>query len=318
VKDGGLPKFIEVYLHALLSAPWRFTLVYLSLVSKRSHDYLTRNLREKYHFKELLKLLLSKQKLDEGYIVIDETDVDKSFGDKMPGLGWIWSNRKKKHIYGLHIVTTAWTNGEITIPLSWKIYKKGGEETKSDPAIKLIKYCLFNLNIHPKAFLFDSFYASEELLKTLIGYDQKFVSQVDRKRNLDGKSVRLINQGRPYWLEKGNLTGNIYVQVVKNRRKYFITNLIGITREEQLNTYKIRWTIEDVFRFTKKELGFEKCQANTLHGQNTHFGTCFLLHGLLQDIAEKTRMTVYQIKLEATYNPCFAKNLNIMDYFTPA
>ena len=72
------------------------------------------------------------------------------------------------------------------------------------------------------------------------------------------------------------------------------------------------------FRFTKKELGFEKCQANTLHGQNTHFGSCFLLYGLLQDIAEKTRMTVYQIKLEATLNPCFAKNLNIMDYFTPA
>src|SRR3990167_1663841 len=145
-----LPKFIEVYLHALLSAPWRFTLVYLSLITKRSHDYLTRNLKKKYHFKDLLKLLLNGKALNSGCIIIDETDVDKSFGEKMPGLGWIFSNRKKKYIYGLHIVTAVWTNGKTTIPLGWKIYKKRGEETKLDLAISLIKYCLFNLNISPK------------------------------------------------------------------------------------------------------------------------------------------------------------------------
>jgi hypothetical protein len=313
-----LPKFIDVYLRALLSAPWRFTLVYLSLVTKRSHDYLTRNLKKKYHFKDLLKLLLNGKALNEGYVVIDETDVDKSFGEKLPGLGWIFSNRKKKYIYGLHIVTAVWTNGNITIPLSWKIYEKGGDKTKLDLAIELISYCLGNLNISPKAFLFDSFYASEKLLKTLINSGQSFVSQVDKKRNLNGVSVKKINMGRPYWLETGNLTGNIKVQVVKNRRKYFITNMIGVSREEQLEIYKVRWNIEDVFRFAKKELGFEKCQANSLHAQNTHFGVCFLLYGLLQDIAEKTQMTDYRIKLEATLDVNYARNLNIMDYFTPA
>lgn len=313
-----LPKFVEIYLKALLSAPWRFTLVYLSLVTRRSHDYLTRNLKRKYHFKDLLRLLLLKRNLDEGYIVIDETDVDKSFGEKLPGLGWIFSNRKKKYIYGLHIVTAVWTNGRITVPLSWKIYKKGGDETKLDLATKLIKYCLFNLNISPKAFLFDSFYASEKVLKYLIANNQKFVSQVDKKRNLNGVSVKKINMGRPYWLEVGLLTGNIRVQVVKNRRKYFITNMIGITKERQLRIYKIRWKIEEVFRFTKKELGFEKCQASTLHAQNTHFGVCFLLYGVLQDIAEKTQMTDYHIKLKATLDVNYARSLNIMDYFTPA
>src|SRR3972149_8577580 len=160
-----LPKFIEIYLRALLSAPWRFNLLYLSLVSGRSHDYLTRNLKKKYHLKDILKLLLSKKRLNEGYIVIDETDVDKSFSRKMTGAGWLFSNRKKKHIFGYHIVALVWTNEKITIPLGWKIYKKGGEKTKLDLALELIKYAIFNLNIKPKAFLFDSFYASEHLLK---------------------------------------------------------------------------------------------------------------------------------------------------------
>lgn len=313
-----LPKFVDIYLHALLSAPWRFTLVYLSLVSGKSHDYLTRNLKKKYHFKEILKLLLSKRDLNDGCIVIDETDVDKSFGENLPNLGWIYSNRKKKHIFGLHVVTMVWTNGKISLPLSWKIYEKGGGKTKLDLALELIKYSLWNLNINPKAFLFDSFYASEELLKYLINSGQNFVSQVHKNRKLDIEEVRNINKGRPYWREIGSLTGNIKVQAIKNKKKYFITNMIGITREEQLKIYKIRWKIEDVFRFTKKELGFEKCQANSLRAQNTHFGVCFLLYGLLQDIAEKTQMTDYRIKLEATLNVNYAGSLNIMDYFNTA
>jgi len=313
-----LPKFIEVYLRSLLSAPWRFNLCYLSLVSGRSHDYLTRNLKKKYQFKNLLKILLSKRNLDEGYIVIDETDVDKSFAKNIPGLGWIYSNRKGKYIFGYHLVVAVWTNGKITIPLGWKIYKKGGEETKLDLALKLIKYCLWNLNIEPKLFLFDSFYASEELLKYLIGNNQFFVTQLHKNRNLNHQQVRCINMGRPYWTEEGLLTGNIFVSVVKNRRKYYATNMIGITRKEQLKLYKIRWKIEEVFRFSKKELGFEKCQAVSLTGQNTHFGVCFLLYGLLQDIAEKTQMTDYQIKVEATLDVNFVKSLKIMDYFAPA
>lgn len=313
-----LPKFIDVYLRALLSAPWRFTLVYLSLLSKRSHDYLGRGLKEKYSFKNLLKILLNGKKLGRGYIVIDETDVDKSFAKKMTGAGWIYSSRKKKHIFGYHVVTVVWTNGKVTIPLGWKIYEKGGEKTKLDLALELIKYCLFSLNIKPKYFLFDSFYASEEILKYLINHNQFFVSQVHKNRKLNMEEVRHIEKGRPYWKKVGFLSGGIKVQAVKNKRKYFITNRIGVTRTEQLMIYKVRWAIEDVFRFAKKELGFEKCQSISLQMQNTHFGVCFLLSGILQDIAEKTQMTVYQIKQEATLDVAFVERLNIMDYFTPA
>lgn len=313
-----LPEFLKVYFLSILSAPWRFNLVYLSLLSGKSHDFLTRNIRKKYHFKDMLSVLLNKKKLDDGYIVIDETDIDKSFGEKLPRLGWIYSNRRGKPIFGLHVVVAVWTNGEITIPLGWKIYEKGGDKTKTDLAMELINHSLFRLNIRPKYFLFDSFYSSEKILKLLINNNQQFVSQVDKKRNLDHKQVSQINKGRPYWTEKGYLTGNILVQMVKNRRKYFITNDTRLTREKQLKIYKIRWKIEEVFRFAKKELGLEKCQATTLHAQNTHFGICFVLYGILQDIAEKTQMTDYQIKQKATLNLNYAKSLDLMGYFDTA
>ena len=304
-----LPEFIVTYAKALLSARWRFTLVYLSLFSGTSHDFLTRGIKRKYQWKEILKTLLNTHVLSEGYLIIDETDVDKSFGEKTPCLGWIYSHRKNKYIFGLHIVVICWTNEKITIPFAWKIYKKDSGKTKLDLAMELIRYCLFTLRIQPKAFLFDSFYASESLLKYLITHNQLFFSQLPKSRKFDQVSLREMHQGRPYWQEMGVIRGGINVQVVKNRRKYYVTNKLGITREEQLQTYKIRWNIEEIFRFVKQELGFERCQVTSLVGQNTHFGTCFYLYAILQDIAEKNQMTDYSIKLKATLDRNFAQQL---------
>ncbi len=113
-----LPKFILSYSLALLSAPWRFTLVYLSFFSGTSHDFLTRGLKQKYPWKKILQILLSNHLLSDGYLIIDETDVDKSFGEKVPCLGWLYSHQKNKYIFGLHIVVICWTNEKITIPLA--------------------------------------------------------------------------------------------------------------------------------------------------------------------------------------------------------
>jgi len=313
-----LPTFIVAYAAALLSAPWRFTLTYLSLLTATSHDFLTRGLQQKYSFKRMLQILLETRLLTDGYVIIDETDVDKSFAAKIPCLGWIFSHRKGKHIYGLHIVVVAWTNDTITIPLAWKIYNKQNGKTKIDLAMELIGYCLFTLRLKPKAWLFDAFYPSEKLLKYLIKHKQVFYSQLPKKRLFNHQPLYTCNKGRPYWQETGVIKGGIMVQVVKNRRKYYVTNALGITRKEQLATYKLRWRIEEIFRFVKKELGFEKCQSSSLQGQNTHFGVCFLLYAQLQDIAEKTQMTDYCIKQKATLDGNFVKQLALPTYLSSA
>lgn len=304
-----LPVFIVAYATALLSAPWRFTLVYLSLFSGTSHDFLTRGLKKKYAWKQILQTLLNNHLVSQGYLIIDETEVDKSFAQKIPCLGWLWSHRQTKYIFGLQLVVVCWTNTKVTIPIAWKIYKKDSGKTKIILAQELIRYCLFTLRIHPKAWLFDSFYASEKLLKYLINHNQLFYSQLPKNRKFNNYFLSEIHNGRPYWQGTGVIRGGIRVQVVRNRRKYYVTNTIGITRREQLQTYKIRWHIEEVFRFVKSELGFERCQSHSLVGQNNHVGTCFYLYAILQDIAEKNQMTDYCIKLKATQDKKFAQQL---------
>lgn len=313
-----LPEFILSYSKALLQAPWRFTLVYLSSLSATSHDFLTRGLQKKYSWKQLLEIFLSNQLLAEGYLIIDETDIDKSFAEKIQGLSWIFSHRKNKYIYGYHVVVIAWTNTKVTIPLAWKIYRKDSGKTKIDLAMELITYCLFTLKIQPHAWLFDSFYASERLLKYLIQHHQVFHSQLPKNRTLDHIALKEVSQGRPYWTKGGVIKGSIKVQVARNRRKYYVTNKIGIARKEQLQAYKIRWKIEEIFRFVKQELGFERCQTRSIQGQNNHFGICFLLYAQLQDIAAKTQMTDYCIKQKATKDISFAQQITLATYFSSA
>lgn len=318
MKNTQLPKFILSYCKTLLQAPWRFTLVYLSLFSGVSHDVFTKGLQKQYHLKELLKTLLDDKLLAKGYLIVDETDVDKSFAKIIPCLSWIFSHRKNKHIFGLHIVAVAWTNGSMTIPLGWKIYQKSSGKTKLDLAIEIISYCLFTLRIQPHAVLFDSFYASEKILKFLHNHKQSFFSQLPKNRLFNHIPLSHHEKGRPYWTHTGYIKGQLSVQIVRNRKKYYVTNVIGIPRKEQLDTYRLRWKIEEVFRFVKSQLGFEKCQSTSLVGQNNHFGACFITYAVLQDIAEKTQMTVYALKLKATQDRLFVKQLNLSVYFDGA
>lgn len=312
-----LPIFILTYSRALLSAPWRFTLTYLSYFTDTSHDYLTRNISKKIAWNSIIKHLLFGRSLNQGYLIIDETDIDKSFAKKIKGLGWIFSHRKNKYIFGYHLVVVVWTNEKVTIPIALKLYKKGGK-TKLDLALELIIYCTCVLNIKPKAWLFDSLYSSEKILSFLNKRDLTFHTQIKKNRLLDHRQVKHYEKGRPYWTKTGYLKGKIKVQLVKNRRKYYITNDLSIPRKKQLDTYKIRWKIEEVFRFVKQELGFERCQSQNLQAQINHFTICFVLFAILQDIAEKTQLTVYAIKLKATRDPLFVKNLNLSCYFDSA
>ncbi len=313
-----IPTTIVTYGKALLQASWRFNLVYLALVIGVSHDALTRALHQKYQWKELLRVVCSKRLLESGYLIIDETDIDKSYAKAITGLSWIFSHRKNKHIFGLHIVVLCWTNKIVTIPLSWKIYQKGSGKTKIDLAIELINYALFHLHIKPKAFLFDAFYASEKLLKHLKRHNQSFFSQLPKNRLFNNLPLCKHKKGIPYWTQTGHIKGSIPVQIVRNRKKYYITNQIGVARKEQLATYKIRWMIEEVFRFVKQEFGFEKCQSTSLQAQHNHFGTCFLMYAVLQDIAVQTQMTDYSIKQKATFDHDYAKQIDLSAYLAGA
>lgn len=293
-------------------------MVFLSSVIGVSHDHLTRILQRRYNWFALFRRLLTGHDLTSGYLIIDETEIDKSFAKAIQGCGWYRSYKKKKYLYGLHVVVLVWSDGKQVVPLRWEIYRKGSGITKIDLALKLLRYGTEILKVEPDAVLFAAFYASERILKFLVNKHLVFCSQLPKNRLFNHQQLKTINQNRPYWEGIGSVKGGIHLRLVKNRKKYYVTNNHSLSRKEVLSLYQKRWVIEEFFRVTKSQLGLERCQARSLRAQENHLGSCFLLFVLLQDMAEKTQMTVYQIKQRATSECGFIQQADFMRLLAPA
>lgn len=314
-----LPTSILPYLVGILSAPWKFNTVYLACIVGTSHDQLTRALHHRYPFQQTLYARAClHRKLNHGYLIIDETEVDKSWCRKIPLLMWIKSHRGKPYVYGHHLVVLAWTDGVTTFPLQWKVYQPVSGVTKLDLAKELLVWAIDQQHIIPESVLFDAFYSQGKIIHYLHQRKIHFFTQLRKNRLFNHHQLRTHHQGRPYWQDQGLIKGKLPVTVVKVRRKYFATNYLGCTRKELLATYQLRWKIEEVFRFTKSQLGLEKCQLRSFQAQSNHFNVCFLLYSILQDISKTTGLTVYQIKRQATLDKDFVKSLNLASYLSGA
>jgi len=318
VKSYSTSHLIIPYLFGLLSAPWRFSIVFLSSVIGVSHDHLTRTLQLRFDWFGVLRKLLIGHDLTSGYLIIDETEVDKSYAKHIQGCSWYKSYKKKHSMFGLHLVVLVWSDGKQTIPLGWQLYQKGSGITKIDLALKLLRYGVETLKIEPEAVLFDAFYASERILKYLVNNQLVFCSQLPKNRLFNHQQLKTINKNRPYWDGIGTIKGGIHLRLVKNRKKYYVTNNHSLSRKGVLCLYQKRWVIEEFFRVMKSQLGMENCQARSIRAQENHIGSCFMLFVLLQDMAEKTQMTVYQIKQRATSEYGFIQQTDLMRLLAPA
>lgn len=99
--------------------------------------------------------------LENGYLIIDDTVLAKPYGKKFAQACFAYSSCLDKVVYGYHIVLLAWTNGFITIPLSFRFYQKGGK-SKVALAGELLKEAKIFWKINPVAVLFDSWYGGNK------------------------------------------------------------------------------------------------------------------------------------------------------------
>ena len=59
-----------------------------------------------------------------GYLILDDSTLDKPYGPKIELVSWHWSGKHKKTVQGINLVTLLWTDGEKFIPVDYRIYHK--------------------------------------------------------------------------------------------------------------------------------------------------------------------------------------------------
>src|SRR3989344_4082310 len=120
--------------------------------------------------------------IEGGYLIIDETTINKSFAKIIEGCSWIWSSKESRHVFGYHVTLLLWSNGALTIPLILRVYQKVAEKkdqiTAIDIAVELLVYAKNVLKIKPDWVLMDGFYSADKVLKCLHAWEWTYVMRV--------------------------------------------------------------------------------------------------------------------------------------------
>jgi len=306
-----MPLTILPYLRGLLIAVEPANCVSLARALKNvSHDRLSRILKDKmFGWQTLLHafVLGTFGKLQGGYLVIDDTVINKSFAKTIENLAWIFCSKENRAVLGLNIVVLCWSNGIHTVPLAVKFWKKGGK-SKYDLALELLAYAKNTLCLQPEYIAFDSWYASKKILKRLRAYRWTFFSQLKRNRLFNKIPLPDVHH-HPYWIEQGKIFEDMEVLVVRHGKKYFVTNNLSLSRQEVLAFYKTRWVIETMFRILYSKLGLEDCQSISLWAQTAHVYLSMMALILLAKRREETGKTEYEVRRECIFYPEKVENL---------
>lgn len=290
-----MPKHIFSYIRGLVQSH-KITATSLSRQFNVSHDGITRMLVARFPWKKYFVLFVHRLFgiLKGGYLIIDDTVLAKPYGKKFHEACFAYSSSLKKPVFGYHIIMVCWTNGTITIPLSWRWYKKDSY-TKVELAMLLLEEIRWKWRLADCVVLYDSWYAAAKLMRLIKQLGYGFVSQIKKNRKLGGVPLSKLKVPTNH-LVQGEIAGGVQAYFFRNEDKYYCTSLSAITPQEVQSLYKIRWSIEEIFRFLKSVLKLEKCQAIRITAQKIHLVSCMIAYLIFQK--EQTilpQQTMYQI-----------------------
>ena len=241
---------------------------------------------------------------NRGMITVDFTRLAKSKDAKTPLRTWERDGRINGVNNGFSAGFCTWTNGFITIPLSfcfWLNRKSAGDEfvSKKDLVknmIVAIASRLGNLEV-----LIDGEFSTMEMLEFFANTRINFTARIacNRKvtstdgttaqlklhpllslrRNQKSRTVAAYFGSRIYeFTAARHKTRNGKVKIV------FIISTSTRTSKEHVQVYALRWKIEKFFRSSKQSLGLESCQAQKIDGIVARILAVMLIFTALEEV----------------------------------
>lgn len=286
---------LEAYLVALMYRNTRTScLSVAALCARVSHDALHRLLYSGVAWSRRLWDSFACSLVREGgYLVIDDTCWQR-WALKSEAVSWVWSSTAGRTVRGMQVVLLIWTDGRWKVPLGLRLWRKGGE-SKVALAEQMLREAQ-RRGVRPACVLFDSWYAASSLLNLLERMGWKYVARLKSNRLLDGRAVR------ERWPHRfGHARGRLRkvsheVLVVKDGRRYFVTNDTGRSAREVRRLYRHRQQIEEVFRLLKQEFGWGGASAQKMQAQRAHLHLGLYALCLAERAAMLQGQTIYAFK----------------------
>lgn len=263
-----------------------------------------------------LEAMRRKDKTPRVYLIIDDSLVEKT-GKKMEGVAKHRSHKdQNKPILGHVWVTAQLVVAGYSYPLDWAVYRRQAEcnltgavfISKPDIAYKMIE--AYNpLPDTQTVVMTDSWYVSKNILALCKRRNFHFIGAVKSNRKL---KIGSHNQQFKNWmavlpksgLERVKVKNNHYkgwtnthnatlscgqaVKILINRRigvkkwHYLISTDLTLSPQSILESYFIRWEVENFYRAAKQILGWSDYQMRGLSAIENHVLLMMVTHAYLE------------------------------------
>lgn len=310
---------LELYCQYLLNSQINYTCTNLAdHFEGLSHDAVYRFLKNE---KLTPKLVWEKVKplicqSAEGYIIFDDTVLDKIHSFNITGVRKQYSGNKHAIVKGIGVVNCVYFNPEDEQywVIDYRIFDPERDgKSKIDHVFDMLT-SVKHRGILFKTVLMDSWYATAAIMKYLIGEEKNFYCPIKSNRKVDdtqGKepyqpvsklewNEQDLEEGKVVKLHKFPMDTRVKlfrVFISTDRTEHIITNDMTqhsaeAVKEESSN----RWKIEEFHREEKQITGIGKSECRLNTSQRNHICAAMLVWVHLKNIAYKISTTIYQLK----------------------
>jgi len=307
---------MQAYLIALVYRNTRSSCSSLaSICPAVSHDTLNRCLHSSFPWsRRLWELFASRMIHPGGYLVLDDTTWQRQT-KVAEAVAKVWSSSAGGVRLGMQVVLLIWTDGKRKVPISLRLWQKGGK-SKVELAIEMLREAAA-WGVQPKYVLFDSWYAARAIFNLLDELGWKYVSRI--------KSNRLLNEEplKQKWPHRyGQACGHLRrvdqeVKVIKDGKRYWVTNDRALSPAQIKRQYRHRQQVEETFRLLKQEFGWGGSSVRKAAAQTAHLHLGLIALCLTQQAALAQGQTVYAFKRQLFCQP-IPNQLPFLEYFLAA
>ena len=307
------------YCQFLLVSQVNYTQTYFGDYSEKfSHDQINRLLREvKLRPQELREQVRSELVLSaNGYILYDDTVVDKTHSFAIEVVRRQWSGNAKKVIKGIGVVTCVYVNPDIDCfwIIDYRLYDPERDgRSKIDHVQEMWRTTVHVEQLPFRTVLMDSWYATMKIMKMIEKAGKIFYCPLKANRQVnegvddpykrvdaiewDDETLPIGKMVHVKGLPKGHQLKLFRIALSTRRTEYVVTNdhsqdSADATRQESA----IRWKIEQFHREAKQVTGLEACQCRKQRAQRNHIACSMLVWVRLNQVAQHAKTNIYRLK----------------------
>lgn len=279
----------DTYSQFLLSTFGRYSMLWLAQVTNQqpAHDSWTRWLTQTKQRPSILwDEMQSLVDLQSGYLVLDDTVLDKWYAKHTALVKSQYSGTHHERVKGIDVVSLLWTKHAQPekaehMTVDFRVYSRLFDgKSKHVHAREMLESAYLRGFVHITV-LMDSWYSETKTLKLIDGCEWKFIAGIHSNRQVkvhkddDYRPVADVaaTDGIICWMKKYGYIKVFKLVIQKHKTEdidYLATNNLSLSAPDVALANACRWQIEEYHKGAKQLTGLQNCLSRSQRALRNH------------------------------------------------